>query len=186
MENIHTVDLTKVPLGPILMSMVRAHREDRFSERKPIMKTLLRARSIAPNKNDYLSTPVSGGHGAPQRRIKQEQYRDGESVRGNHRARLAQVHGCGREQQTRDGDAYVVLRDGSTGTRRQDARTYSESNAGRGRHDRSGRSITPIEVIVRDALRAAVNAPSDKAALDVAGAALHTIAALSHSEVRRA
>ncbi|MCY0388242.1 hypothetical protein OVY01_13540 [Robbsia sp. Bb-Pol-6] len=195
-EETYGQHLTKVPFGPILIGMVRALREDRFSERKPIMKTLLRARLLAPNEHDQLLTPVARGHGTPKRGAEKEQHGNGGSVRSVYRTGMAQVHGGGCEQQARNGAAHVVLCDGSVGIGSIHDRARAQSDALSRRDYRSGqadrvilrvhteRNNQLLAAIARDALRAAATAPTVVDALDVAGDALRAISEMTRGEVR--
>jgi len=192
METDDIPSLTKVPKGPTLSGMVRAPREDRLSERMPIMKTLLRARQVAPKKNDSILPSHSRRHGASETGAWQEQHGDGRALRHIDRPAVAQVHGGGCEQQSRYGDAHAVLRDGSARAGCGDVRPDIESDA-RGRcNDRAGQTVTNAghvsaltspTLIIRKALRAAALAPTYQDALDVTGDALRRLAELARAEV---
>jgi hypothetical protein len=142
MDENNFASLTKVPKGPTLTGMVRAAREDRLSERMPIMKTLLRARQAAPKKNDSILPSHSRRHGASETGAWQEQHGNGRALRHIDRAAVAQVYGGGCEQQSRYGDAHAVLRDGSARAGYGNVRPDPESDA-RGRSDdRAGQRVT--------------------------------------------
>jgi hypothetical protein len=142
METDDIPNLTKVPEGPTLGGMVRALREDRLSERMPIMKTLLRACEVAPKKNDSIPPSYCRKYGAPEAGSWQEQHGNGRALRRVDRATVAQVHGSGREQQPRHGNAHAVLCDGSARTGSGDVRSDLESNARGRRDDRAGQRVT--------------------------------------------
>lgn len=107
------------------------------------MKTFLRARTLAPKKNDHLHAPLTGRHGAPQAGTWEKQHGNGGAVRYIDRTPVAEIHGGGCEQQPGYGHAHAFLRDGSPGTRRGDDRTNLEQDARRGRDDRAGQRVIP-------------------------------------------
>jgi hypothetical protein len=147
--------------SPLYMGTQRAYHEvmgfawcaARFSERKPPMKTLLRALNRASKKHDHIHRTDSGGPPPTEVRTRQEQHRNGGAVWGCDGAPVAQVHVLNRP--TRYGPAHALLRDGAPGTGRtndrarafEDARSRSDDRLGR---DAVGRAAT-------DAARAAVN-----------------------------
>lgn len=158
------------------------------------MKTLLRARPLAPKKNDSIHAPFTRGSGTPQGTIGQEQRRHGRTVQSCQWPAVAAVSVNRPEQQSRNGDAHAFLRNGSARAGCGDVRPDIESDA-RGRRDgRPGQVVAnaghvpalpaPI-LIIREALRAAALAPTYQEALDVTGDALRRLAELARAEVSR-
>lgn len=106
------------------------------------MKTLLRARPLAPKKNDPIFAPFARGSGTTQRATGQEQRRYGRSVQSGQRSPVAAIFVDRPKQPPRHGDAHAVLRDGSARTGSEDTRPGLESDARGRRDDRAGQRVT--------------------------------------------
>lgn len=119
------------------------------------MKTLLRARTYAPKKNDSIRAPFARRSGTAQGAIGPEQRRDGRTVQPGQWPSVAPVFVRGSEQSSRHGNAHAVLCDGSARAGCGDVRSDLESNAQGRRDDRAGQRVT-----AGGALTAAIPTPS--------------------------
>ena len=109
----------------------------RFSERKTLMKTLLRALNRASKKHDHIHRTDSGGTPPAEVGSRQEQHRNGGTVRGCDGASVAQVHVVDRP--ARYGTAYALLRDGAPGAGHGNDRARACEDARSRGDDRLGR-----------------------------------------------
>jgi len=153
----------------------------------------------AANHAYNLHTSVAGKLGSAEKFAGYDRQADGRSGLASGRSALAQVHQSTPGERASNGRTDAVHNDGATRARCRDARTNLGSDALGRRDDRfdshgagaltraSAFPVSPsIATIVRNALRAAVNASTDAAALDTVAEAFQTIAALSLAEVRNA
>lgn len=105
------------------------------------MKTLLRARQLAPKKNDSIRTSLARGFGTPEGAIGQEQRRHGRTVQPSQWPAVASVSVHRPEQQSRHGHAYAVLRDGPSRAGSGNAGADLEPDARGRRDDRTGQRV---------------------------------------------
>lgn len=161
----------------------------RFSERKPFMKTLLRALNCASKKHDQLHSADSGGTSQTEVGARQEQHRNGGVVWRLDGTPVAQVHIIDRA--ARHGDAYALLRGGSIRTRsRSNGASFCKDACNR--RDRRDRQAVidaghapatlpqNLTSFVNRALHDASLASTPNAAIDLLADALLALAVLVH------
>jgi hypothetical protein len=195
MQKLNGIDLTISSLGAIFMGIGKRSCESHLSRKDETMK-LTSSACRAANHAYQIHTSVARKPRGAEELARNDRQADGRFGLAGGRSALAQVHESEPRYRTPDGRTDAVHDDGAARTRPGDTRTHLESDAGARCDDRlgavgvrvvsdypSGQLSQSIATIVRDALRAAVYASTDKAALDVVGVALQTIAAIPRGEV---